>query len=91
MIEQKLDAVALSYVDERSDLSFSQMASHVQGITASEVSGLINNERRISDKKLQPNPYRLHNNTIKEEVENENNADATRTDGKHSKAKGTGR
>jgi len=90
MIEQKLGEVALSHFDERSDLSLSQMQSQIQGITASEVSGIINN-KPISDKKLQPSPYRLHNNTIKEEVENENNADATRTQSKNSATKASGR
>lgn len=84
MIEQKLDEVALSHVDERSDLEFSQMQSQIPGITASEISG-INSGKPISDKKLiSPSPYRLHNNTIHEVDEKEDNAEGTRTQSKNS-------
>jgi len=54
MIEQRLEEVKMSDLDERSDFQFSQMPSHVHGVTASEVSAIA---KPTSDK---ANNQKLH-------------------------------
>ena len=66
MIEDKLKNVKMTDYDERSDMDFSQMQSIIPGITGSEVSGIPSN-----DHKQNFQAYQNHNDTIKEEVENE--------------------